>query len=254
MEEKKKSKLSKCFDHIDEIEETKGLTLLQRSQTKPTDEYYTQAETVERIEEAIRPYIKGCKIWCPFDADYSQFVQVLKAKGYEVINTSDDYKNHLEEIKASGAVVLSNPPFSIWRGILKDLQEIGVDFFLLNNLINAVPAYKKGAYGFYVGSLEFDTPENIAKPKSAVPCFLMSNKDIRGTEIRPKEKPPQKTIDGVPFWRTITDWVEANKPTPAFVPSTFILSAFAKLYDFEVQDRQGYFYTILIKGVKSNDN
>ena len=246
MEEKKKCKLSKCFDGIEEVIETKGLTLLERSQTKPSDEYYTQAETVERIEEAIRPYIKGRKIWCPFDAEWSQFVKVLRAKGYDVINTADDYKNHLEEIKASGAVVVSNPPFTIWRAILKDMQEIGVDFFLVNNLRNAVPAYKKGAFGMMLSSLDFDTPNGV---KKGVPCFLMSNKDIRGIKLK-GQKPPQKQIDGIPFWRTINEWIAANKPVPAFVPSTWILSEESKLYVFEIINKPGYFHPILIKGVK----
>jgi len=245
------SKLSKCFDGIDEVAETKGLTLLGRSQTKPSDEYYTQAETVERIEEAIRPYIKGRKIWCPFDRDDSQFVKVLRAKGYEVKNTADDYKNHLKEIKESGAVVVSNPPFTIWRAILKDMQDIGADFFLMNNLINAVPAFKKGAFGMMLSSLDFDTPDGV---KKNAPCFLMSNKDIRGLKIRPKAKAPQKQIDGIPFWRLVGEWLDANKPVPAFVPSTFVLSEESKLYEFEITDKPGYFHAILVKGVKNDNN
>lgn len=48
------------------------------------DEYYTPAYAVIPIMGYIP---KGKTIWCPFDTDESQFVQVFKSNGYDVVNS-----------------------------------------------------------------------------------------------------------------------------------------------------------------------
>ena len=45
---------------------------------KGTDEYYTPRHAVE----ILLPYIpEHSKIWCPFDKEFSQYVQVFTAGG-----------------------------------------------------------------------------------------------------------------------------------------------------------------------------
>ena len=51
--------------------------ILEAKSTKESDEYYTPKEPVE----AISSYLKeGSTVWCPFDKEQSQFVQVLRKK------------------------------------------------------------------------------------------------------------------------------------------------------------------------------
>ena len=59
---------------------------------RKNDEAYTPRYAVE----IILPYIKPAStIWCPFDKDYSEFVQVFREKGFKVINT------HIDEVGIS---------------------------------------------------------------------------------------------------------------------------------------------------------
>ena len=53
--------------------------------TAKGDEVYTPFYAVEPILEFIP---KDKKIWCPFDEEWSAFVQLLKERGFDVINSS----------------------------------------------------------------------------------------------------------------------------------------------------------------------
>ena len=62
--------------------------------TSKSDEYYTPAYAVQ----VIVPYLmdKGFKhIWCPFDKEHSEFVKILKEKGFNItfghIETGQDF-------------------------------------------------------------------------------------------------------------------------------------------------------------------
>lgn len=114
--EKVKSKMSKIMDGIEEPKpETKGMTLLERSQSKPSDEYYTREEDVEKLEALFRDILKSAAyVYCPFDGEESAFVTVLRGMGYDVRNTQDDYRTHgdlFRKCKEEGGIVFSNPPF-----------------------------------------------------------------------------------------------------------------------------------------------
>ena len=54
------------------------------------DEQYTPRKTVE----ILLPYIQHLKdkiIWCPFDKEDSQFIQVLKENGFNVVYSHIEY-------------------------------------------------------------------------------------------------------------------------------------------------------------------
>jgi len=229
------------------------MTLLERSRKKASDEYYTQAETVELIEEVLRPFIKGRPIYCPFDAEWSQFVKVLKAKGYDVKNTWDDYKNHEADFKAineAGGVVVSNPPFSIYHEIVDNFKKWGVEFYLLANLIRCIDAYKWGIFGSYLGHIDFILPDGTTK---GVAIMLTSNKDIRGITDKPQMANPQQIlpeINGIPHFKQRKLWDAAGRPTPAYLCSTWILSEASKHYNFKIEEIPGYFALIKVEGKK----
>ena len=95
------------------------------------DEQYTPKKTVE----ALLPYIqhlKGKIIWCPFDRDDSQFVQVLKKDGFSVVNSHIDYgQDFLKYQPKKWDVIISNPPYKNKKVFWNRCIELGKPFALL---------------------------------------------------------------------------------------------------------------------------
>lgn len=75
------------------------------------------------------------RILCPFDKEESNFVQVLREKGFEVtfshIETGTDFFG-IEDFSKYDAVV-SNPPFSKRTEIFQRLFNVGIPFALIMN-------------------------------------------------------------------------------------------------------------------------
>lgn len=73
------------------------------------DEWYTRAEDVKRILDKFD--LTGLKIYCPCDSDKSEWVKYLKNVDCELRHSSDDYKNHSDDLEWCD-IVITNPPFS----------------------------------------------------------------------------------------------------------------------------------------------
>lgn len=97
---------------------------------KESDETYTPAYAVKPILKHI-PHGMS-KIWCPFDEEDSEYVQILSNAGYEVIATHiDNGQNFFTYEPEEYDCIISNPPFSIKDDILKRLDELGKPFAIL---------------------------------------------------------------------------------------------------------------------------
>ncbi|MCL2369681.1 MAG: tRNA (adenine-N(6)-)-methyltransferase [Firmicutes bacterium] len=113
-----------------------------------SDEVYTPFYAVEPIVKYIP---KGFTIWCPFDEEWSAFVQVFRERGYKVIhshigNGQDFFDYTLNE---HYDCIVSNPPFSKKDKVLKRLYELGKPFAVLlplNSLqgIGRFKSFQKG--------------------------------------------------------------------------------------------------------------
>lgn len=99
-----------------------------------TDEWYTPAEAVE----IIVPYLSRGgykKVLCPFDKQQSNYVKVLKAKGFDVtyshIDTGTDFFDiaNLDKYDA----IVSNPPFSKRQKIFEKLFSVSTPFAMVIN-------------------------------------------------------------------------------------------------------------------------
>ena len=106
------------------------------------DELYTPAKLVN----VILPYLemwteefRDCKgykpvIWCPFDTEDSEFVRVLKEKGYNVtfshLNTDQNFFEYEPE---NWDIAISNPPFSTKKKIFERLFNFQKPFAMLCN-------------------------------------------------------------------------------------------------------------------------
>ena len=95
------------------------------------DEYYTPSYAVYPIMKYLK---EGSTIWCPFDKEDSQFVQVLTKEGFKVIyghieTGQDFFKVEVPECD----YIISNPPYSLKGEVFKRLYDIGKPFAMLIN-------------------------------------------------------------------------------------------------------------------------
>ncbi len=97
--------------------------------TAEGDEVYTPFYAVEPLLEFID---KDKTIWCPFDEDWSAFVQTFKENGFKVINSHlKDGKDFFEYEPDHYDLIISNPPFSKKDEVLKRCYELNKPFSLL---------------------------------------------------------------------------------------------------------------------------
>nr|DAT70430.1 MAG TPA: adenine-specific methyltransferase [Caudoviricetes sp.] len=98
-----------------------------------SDECLTPRYVVEPIIKYLKQ--KGYKkIWCPFDLDHSLYVRILKAEGFEVINTHIKTGGNFFEIDPGEIdfdCIVSNPPFTQKDKIIERLYAIGKPFAIL---------------------------------------------------------------------------------------------------------------------------
>ena len=115
------------------------------------DELYTPKILVEAIIQFIP---KGSTVWCPFDTANSEFVLVLREKGFKVIHSHIwDGKNFLTyEPTEHYDCIVSNPPFSIKLDVFKRLFSLGKPFAVLMN--SDAEQYQNIGNFFYEMSLQ----------------------------------------------------------------------------------------------------
>ena len=110
--------------------------------SKNNDECYTPHYAVHPLIK----YIPSNKvIWCPFDEEWSAFVNELFLNGNKVIsshiNQGLDFFNYEPQYYD---IIISNPPFSIKDAVLKRLYELNKPFAVLlpMNSLQGVNRYK----------------------------------------------------------------------------------------------------------------
>ena len=95
------------------------------------DEQYTPPETVKILLPHIQ-HVKDKTIWCPFDREDSQFVQVLRANGFKVVYSHIDYGQDFFEYEPEHwDLIISNPPYKGKRAFWERCLSLGKPFALL---------------------------------------------------------------------------------------------------------------------------
>ena len=111
---------------------------LTAGRTKESDEIYTPFYAVDPLIEFIEEFknrnlMANVTIWCPFDEEWSAFVQVFKTRGYDVISTSlangQDFFTYLPHRDFD--LIISNPPFSKKDEVLDRLYALNKPFAVL---------------------------------------------------------------------------------------------------------------------------
>lgn len=97
------------------------------------DECYTPDYGVRPILKYIP---KDAVVWCPFDTDESQFVQLISQNGNKVIasHISHDQDFYLYEPECHFDCIISNPPFTNKRKIFERVLSFNKPFALLMSL------------------------------------------------------------------------------------------------------------------------
>lgn len=90
------------------------------------DEYFTRDVDAETIAQHI---IRPMTVWLPFNDRGGAFERVLPAHGHKVICTDGDF---FETDPPEGTeAVISNPPFSRKKDIVKRLDDLGIWYALI---------------------------------------------------------------------------------------------------------------------------
>lgn len=128
-----------------------NVAYLKAGRTAESDECYTPIYAVEPLLEFIK---KDQVIWCPFDEEWSAYVQVFKNNGNKVINTHLDggYDFFNYEPSEHYDVIISNPPFSKKDEVLNRLYSLNKPFCILLPT-NSLQGKKRGSM-FYKHGLE----------------------------------------------------------------------------------------------------
>ena len=133
---------------------------------KASDEVYTPAYAVKPILKYINKEDNTSQytVWCPFDTKESEFVKLIKEKGYNVIHSHiDEEKNFFYwEPEEHYDVIISNPPFSVKDDVLKRLYELNKPYAMLLP-IPSLQGQKRFRYMKNCQALIFDKRINYFK-------------------------------------------------------------------------------------------
>ena len=127
---------------------------LHKAKLNKNDEFYTQLVDIENELKHYKEHFRGKTVYCNCDLEWSNFVKYfqdnfaeLKLKkllfsGYNKENNTGDFRSaeSLELLKQAD-IVVTNPPFSLFREYVSQLVEHGKKFLIIGN-INAI-TYKE---------------------------------------------------------------------------------------------------------------
>lgn len=117
---------------------------LHKARKVKNDEFYTRYEDVKEELDHYTGLLEGKKILLPCDGPKSAFVKYFEKhlpKGAEVRNSwlkpdgSGDFRDDdVKELFEWADVIITNPPFSLWREFYAQIEEYGCDFIVVANL------------------------------------------------------------------------------------------------------------------------
>ena len=174
-----------------------GNAHLMAARKRKYDEYYTSYEDIEREMIHYKPSFKGKRIYCNCDDRSSAFYKYFKDKFHEFglkalmvtgikgekclydgvreyVSGVEDGRFQSDECKELLKwcdMVVTNPPFSLWREYFDVVIESGKEFIVLGNMqslryTNVLPYYRENQVWAGVDhettSFWFDVPVEIA--------------------------------------------------------------------------------------------
>lgn len=184
---------------------------LTKAKLVKNDEFYTKMEDVKRVCDRFIPYFKNKIIYCNCDnPNISQFVKYFldnfNAFGLKAVYTSDiqtktarfysSPETYVEEklktgefgseealdILSKSDIVVTNPPFSIFRDFFDVLYNSGKKFLVISHLLsisynNVFPHFVNREFSVAESDhgMEFDTPTLKETKKKLNNCIWITN-------------------------------------------------------------------------------
>ena len=113
-----------------------------KAKKNKNDEFYTRLETIEKELQYYKPHFRGKIIYLNCDKEWSNFYKYFKDNKEflgvkEIIRTSSDFRlpENIENLKRAD-IVVTNPPFSLWREYVAQLMEYKKKFLILGGVIS----------------------------------------------------------------------------------------------------------------------
>lgn len=172
---------------------------LTAKRDEESNEQYTPYYAVEPIKRYIP---KSMKIWCPFDCEWSAFVQQFKAGGWQIEYSSIvDGKDFFNYEPKEYDIIVSNPPFTKKDEVIKRLYELKKPFAILLplNSLQGISRYEYFKHGIQLLTFDkriaFHSQGNMEKFKrgssfaTAYFCKDVLPKDLIIEELKEYERP-----------------------------------------------------------------
>ena len=115
---------------------------INRAREQKNNEFYTSYETIENELIYYKDRLKGKKIFCNCDKVNSNFVKYFndnfdKFQLKDFIYLSKDFRSDESiDLLIQSDIVITNPPFSLWRTYLQQLLKYNKKFIILGRLDN----------------------------------------------------------------------------------------------------------------------
>ena len=152
-----------------------GKDHLEKAKLAKDDEFYTLYSDVAKIFDII-PNKKDYHFILPFNDANSEFMKYCEQNNLDYTSGNMDYKDY--DYNMPNALVVSNPPFSIFREIINFYTFYGIKFILVapqtgltySNVFNYWKEWKLNP--LFLGLYWFKRPDGS---KKNVQCFLITN-------------------------------------------------------------------------------
>ena len=160
-----------------------------KSKKMKNNEFYTKIETIEKELKYYKKHFKEKIVYLNCDKEWSNFYKYFKDnKDFlgvkEIIRTSNDFRlpENIENLKRAD-IVITNPPFSLWREYFDLLIENKKHFLILGSFSalvykNVFPLIKKG--DIWIGeNFETEFLKNVKDENSILksPALWYTNLD-----------------------------------------------------------------------------
>lgn len=133
--------------------------VMHQAKANKNDEFYTRLVDIERELEHYWPQLEGKKILCPCDSQWSAFYTYFNSQKYlhkfEIKFSYKDFREN-EEMFEWADVVITNPPFSLFRDFFDTLIKYNNKFLVIAPItcahyINIYPYIKNNTVknGYY---------------------------------------------------------------------------------------------------------
>lgn len=107
----------------------------------PNDEFYTPNYAITPLLKYLKP---KSTIWCPFDAEDSNYVKLFSGQGFKVLNTHIENGFDFFEMQMPECdYIISNPPYSLKFEVFKRLFGIGKPFAMLVGVVGLFESAKR---------------------------------------------------------------------------------------------------------------